>query len=155
MAIRTIITDEDDILRKKSRVIDTFDLKLHQLLDDMCDTMRKADGVGLAAVQVGILKRVVIVEVDDVLYELVNPEIIERSGSQCDMEGCLSSPNVYGDIIRPENLTVTAQNRDGKVYTIKASGLLARAVCHEVDHLNGVLFKDHTDDLYTLEKREN
>ncbi|MBQ8765962.1 MAG: peptide deformylase [Clostridia bacterium] len=142
MAIRNIRTDEDPILRKKSRVVEAFDERLWQLLDDMKDTMYKAEGVGLAAVQVGILKRVVIIDVGDGLMELINPEITESEGVQCTAEGCLSLPGKQGTTIRPMSVKVKAQNRDGKWCVYKGTGLKAKAFCHEIDHLDGTLYID-------------
>ncbi len=142
MAIRNIRTDDDPILRKKSRVVDKFDEKLWQLLDDMKDTMYQAEGVGLAAVQVGILKRVVIVDVGDGLIELINPEIIEIDGEQFGVEGCLSLPGKSGYTIRPMTVKVKAQNRNGNWCVYKGTELKARAFCHEIDHLDGTLYID-------------
>lgn len=152
MAIRNIVLDSDELLRKKSKEVTEFNEKLFQLLDDMAETMYSADGVGLAAVQVGMLKRVVIVDTGDRLYEMINPVILEQSGSQTGSEGCLSSPNQYGDVTRPMKVKVKALDRLGKEYTVEGTELLARAFCHEIDHLNGVLFKDLADDLYEVEE---
>ncbi|WMJ22377.1 peptide deformylase [Paludicola sp. MB14-C6] len=142
MAVRNIVLEGDEILRKHSREVTEFNEKLWQLLDDMAETMYSADGVGLAAVQVGILRKVVVVDTGDTLYEIINPEIIEKSGSQTGLEGCLSSPDEYGEVERPMKVKVSALDRYGKKYTIEGTELLARALCHEIDHLNGVLFKD-------------
>lgn len=142
MAKRTIVLETEEILRKKSREVTEYNEKLWQLLDDMAETMYAADGVGLAAVQVGVLRRVVVIDIGDRLYELVNPEIVEESGSQEGAEGCLSSPNEYGQVKRPLEVTVNAFDRYGKPYQVKGKELLARALCHEIDHLNGILFKD-------------
>ncbi len=142
MAIRNIRTEEDPILRKISRPVENFDERLWQLIDDMKDTMYLADGVGLAAVQVGILKRVVVIDVGDGLMELVNPEIIEQDGVQCGAEGCLSLPGKQGTTLRPMNVKVKAQNRFGNWCVYKGSELKAKAFCHELDHLDGVLYID-------------
>ena len=142
MAIRNIRTDNDPILRKKSRIVENFDEKLWVLLDDMKDTMYQAEGVGLAAVQVGVLKRVVIVDVGDGLIELINPVITAMSGTQCNVEGCLSAPGRYGEVIRPEKVVVNAFDRNGEGFEIMAEGLLAIALCHEIDHLDGNVFLD-------------
>lgn len=142
MAIRTIVLDTDEILRKKSREVTEFNEKLWMLLDDMAQTMYRAEGVGLAAVQVGVLRRVAVVDAGNQLYELINPEIVESSGEQEGSEGCLSSPEEYGIVIRPMNVRVKAYDRHGKQYFVDGEELLARALCHEIDHLNGVLFKD-------------
>ncbi len=142
MALRKVITEADETLRKKSRAVEVFDKKLWDLLDDMAETMYKYEGVGLAAVQVGILKRVVVIDVGDGIIELINPEIIETSGSQEGSEGCLSCPDEYAIVERPMEVTVRAYDRNGKEYTKKGTELLARAFCHEIDHLDGVIFKD-------------
>lgn len=142
MAIRNIRTDEDSILRKKSREVEKFDERLFQLLDDMADTMYDADGVGLAAVQVGVLRRIVIVDIGEGLIELINPEIIEEDGIQCDVEGCLSLPGKQAYTMRPMTVTVKAQNRNGNWCVYKGTGLKAKAFCHEIDHLDGILYVD-------------
>ena len=143
MAIRKImVLGEDDVLRKHARRVDKFDKRLRTLLDDMADTMYKADGVGLAAPQVGILKRVVVIDVGDGLIELVNPEIISAEGKAEGPEGCLSVPGRRGMVERPERVTVAAQNRDGKPIQIEATELLAVCLCHEIDHLDGLLYVD-------------
>ena len=142
MAIRNIRTDEDPILRKKSRKVEKFDERLWQLLDDMADTMYSADGVGLAAVQVGVLRRVVIIDIGEGLMELINPEIVEEDGIQCDVEGCLSLPGKQAYTMRPMSVTVKAQNRNGNWCVYKGTGLKAKAFCHEIDHLDGILYVD-------------
>ncbi len=147
MAIRRIVKDGDEILRKKSRPVEQFDQRLWTLLDDMTETMRKADGAGLAAVQVGILKRAVVVEVDDQLIELVNPEIVSVKGKQRGTEGCLSFPGKWGTVTRPMHVTVKAQDRYGKEFTVSGSELMARAFCHEIDHLDGKLFVDVAEEV--------
>ncbi len=152
MAIRNIILESDETLRKKSKDVTEFNERLWQLLDDMAETMYSSDGVGLAAVQVGVLRKVVVVDTGDTLYEIINPQIIEQSGTQTGPEGCLSSPNEYGDVTRPMKVKVKALDRFGKEYTIEGTELLARALCHEIDHLNGVLFKDLAEDLYEVEE---
>ena len=136
MALRQIVKFGDDILRKKSRPVTNFDERLWTLLDDMTETMHSKDGAGLAAVQVGVLRRVVVIDVHDEhgVIELINPEIVSTEGTQTGNEGCLSAPNV---------VTVKAQDRSGKEFTITGSALLARAFCHETDHLDGILFIDH------------
>ncbi len=144
MAIRNIVKEGDVILSKTSRKIENFDQKLWQLLDDMNETMRKANGVGLAAVQVGMLKRCVIVDIGDEegLIELINPVIVEKSGSQNEVEGCLSCPGEYGITERPMNIRVKAQDRNGNSMDLEVSGFKAVAFCHEIDHLDGILFKE-------------
>lgn len=142
MAIREIREKGDDILYKKCKTVVKFDEKLHILLDDMYETMQSHDGVGLAAPQVGILKRAVVIDVGNGKIELINPEIIEESGEQTGSEGCLSVPGVFGEVTRPNVVTVKAQDRDGKWFKITGKELLARAFCHEVEHLDGKLFLD-------------
>lgn len=143
MAIRNIVKEGDEILAKVCRPVEKFDDKLAQMLDDMAETMKIADGVGLAAPQIGILRRVVVVDVgdEDGVIELVNPKIIEQSGEQRDVEGCLSCPGDYGITLRPMHVVVEAQDRHGNTFTIEGEELKARAFCHELDHLDGVLFK--------------
>ena len=145
MAIRNIVLEGDSILSKRCRVVETFDERLAQLIDDMIETMRLNNGVGLAAPQVGILKRVVVVQInrDEPAIELVNPGIIEAEGLQEELEGCLSCPGEYGITKRPMNVKVKAQDRFGKEHIYKGEALLARAFCHEIDHLDGILFKSH------------
>ena len=144
MALRNILHDEDPILLKKSRTVTDFNPRLHELIDDMRETLLTADGVGLAAVQVGVLRRVVLVV--DVLgpenqvIELINPEIIESSGEQSGPEGCLSVPGAYGLVTRPNFVKIRAQDRCGKTFEASGAELTARAFCHELDHLEGRLF---------------
>ena len=142
MAIREIREKCDEILYKKCKAVVKFDEKLHILLDDMYETMQSRDGVGLAAPQVGILKRAVVIDVGDGKIELINPEIVEESGEQTGSEGCLSVPGVFGEVTRPNVVTVKAQDRDGKWFKITGKELLARAFCHEIEHLDGKLFLD-------------
>ena len=143
--IRKIVKLGDETLRKQSKPMQKFDLRLWLLLRDMADTMYKADGVGLAAPQVGILRRGVVVDTGDGLVELINPEIIAREGEQAGAEGCLSLPGRQGYVVRPQKVTVRAQDRKGKPFEITAEGLKARAFCHEIDHLDGVLYIDVMD----------
>ena len=140
MGIRQIRVNDDPILRKVSRPVESFDAKLFKLLDDMRDTLYDADGCGLAAVQVGMLKRVVVVDVGDGLIELINPEIVESDGVQYEIEGCLSLPGTSGVTVRPKTVKVRAQNREGKWCLYKGEDLKARAFCHEIDHLDGHLY---------------
>lgn len=142
MAIRKVVLYGDDILRKKSREVDKFDGRLHQLLDDMAETMYQQNGAGLAAVQIGILKRVITIDTGQGLIELVNPVILETSGMQNGPEGCLSIPEKFVDIKRPYKVKVRAFDRHGKPFTMEGTELLARAFCHEIDHLDGKLFID-------------
>ena len=140
MAYRNIVKVGDSILNKNSRKVEKFDERLGILLDDMSETMYKENGAGLAAVQVGVLKRAFVADVGEGLIELVNPEIIEFEGIQEEQEGCLSVPGEYGITSRPATVKVKGQNRQGKWFVYKAEGLKARCFCHEIDHLDGVLF---------------
>ncbi len=143
MAIRNIVQEGDPILAKKCRQITEFNERLHLLLDDMHDTLKKADGAGLAAPQVGMLKALALVMVDDGSYlEIINPEIIEASGTQEGVEGCLSVPGKWGVVERPDHVKVRAQDRNGNVFEYEADGFTARAFCHEIDHLSGHLFTE-------------
>jgi len=145
MAILNIIKDSDTTLRKKSREVVEISPRILTLLDDMTDTMRNADGCGLAAVQVGILRRIVVIETEvGQVYELINPEIVATEGEQTAVEGCLSIPERWGVTERPLTVTVKALDRTGKELTVTGTDLLARALCHELDHLDGVLFIDHS-----------
>ena len=142
MALRQIITEGDPKLGKVCRPVTNFDKKLHDLLDDMNETLIHSGGVGLAAPQVGILRRVVVVDTGDDILELVNPEIIETSGEQDGIEGCLSVPGVYGFVKRPNIVTVQAQDRNGNWFEVTAEELIARCFCHECEHLDGHLYKE-------------
>lgn len=143
MAIRNIVKDGDPILRKICRSVLNFDERLATILDDMAETMYEADGCGLAAPQIGMMRRFCIVDVGDGVIELINPEIIETSGSQTGDEGCLSFPGEFAEVERPMTVTVKAQDRNGEFFTITGEGLKARAFCHEIDHLDGIVYKDH------------
>ena len=147
MALRNIIKEGDPVLNKKCRPVEKFDSRLHVLLDDMRDTMYNADGVGLAAPQVGILRRALVIDIGEGLIELVNPKIIMKSGEQHEQEGCLSCPGEYGITVRPKYVKVKGQDRFGNDVTYEGSDLLARALCHEIDHLDGVLFKAHVTEM--------
>ena len=142
MAIRNIVYSDNEFIRKTSKTVTNFNENLWELLDDMKETMHKNNGCGLAAVQVGVLKRVVIVEVNNLFLELVNPEILETVGEQCDIEGCLSVKNVSGYVKRPEQVTVKACDRYGNEFILTGEDMLARALCHEIDHLDGILYID-------------
>ena len=143
MAKLKIVKVGDDILRKRCRPVEEITPKIHRLLDDMAETMRAAQGVGLAAPQVGILRRIVVIEVEEGnLIELINPKIIAYAGEQEGTEGCLSVPNKWGTVKRPMHVTVRALNRYGEEFEITGSEFLARAICHELDHLDGVLYID-------------
>ena len=153
--LRTILTKGDDALNKKCHAVTKFDEKLHDLLDDMIETLKDSGGVGLAAPQIGILRRVVVVanEQDEIL-ELVNPEIVSTEGEQEGYEGCLSIPGQYGWVKRPMKVRVRAQDRNGEWYEAEDEGLTARCFCHELEHLDGHLFDEHCDRLYTVEELE-
>lgn len=142
MAIRNIVQEGDPLLRKKCRPVEVFDEKLSVLIDDMFETMYAADGVGLAAPQVGILKRVCVIDVGTGPIELVNPVIVKKKGEQITPEACLSCPGRCGTTKRPNYVQVKAQNRRGQTVTYEGSELLAKAFCHEIDHLDGILFID-------------
>jgi len=159
MATRRIVTYEDPLMRKRCRPVTAFDGRLATLLDDMRETLAQADGVGLAAPQVGLLRRAVVVletnvaeDAEPYMIELVNPEITERSGEQDGAEGCLSVPGEFGLVKRPLEVTVKAQDRLGNWFEVKGEGLTARAFCHELDHLEGVLFTDITTHMLTPEE---
>ena len=149
MAIREIRLQTDEILKKKSRDVEVVDDRIREILNDMDETMHSANGVGLAAVQVGILKRMIVIDVNydgTPSIKLVNPVIVKQKGEQEVEEGCLSFPNQFAKVIRPKEVTVKGLNENGKPVTIKAKDLLAQALCHEIDHLNGVLFVDKMEE---------
>lgn len=150
MAIRIIVKEPDPVLREKAIPVSKFNANLHKLLDDMADTMYDAEGVGLAAPQIGILKRVIIVDVGDEngLIEMINPELVSKEGEQFGPEGCLSIPGLTGDVNRALKVTVKGQDRNGQSIEYTGSELLARAFQHELDHLNGVLFTDLAQSVY-------
>jgi len=152
MAIRIIVQDPDPVLREKAKPVTKFNANLHKLLDDMAETMYDANGVGLAAPQVGILKRVIVIDTGDEhgLIEMVNPEIIEREGEQFGPEGCLSILGINGDVRRSMKVKVRGQDRHGDEFIVEGEELLARAFQHEVDHLNGVLFTDLAERIYEV-----
>lgn len=153
MAIRNIVKVGDDLLRKKSKPVRNFDENLWELLDDMKETMYKNNGMGLAAVQVGVLKRVIIIEANNMFMELVNPEIISERGSDIEKEGCLSVGTNYEYVKRPMQVTVKAQDRLGYDFTITGEKYLARVLCHEIDHLDGILFIDKVEKGYKEGKK--
>lgn len=143
MALRQIRMNEDELLRKKCRKVEVVDDRIRQLLDDMAETMyHTGNGAGLAANQVGVLKRLVVIDMGDGLKKLVNPEILSQSGTQECIEGCLSFPNKWGKTVRPQKVTVRALNEQGEEFTITGEGELAKCLCHELDHLDGVVFVD-------------
>lgn len=153
MALRRVVKDGEDILRFVAKPVTVFDDKLANVLEDMKDTMFESDGVGIAAPQVGITRRIALVCVDgEEIFELINPVIIESSGSQIGVEGCLSVPNVHGYVERPVELKVAGQNRQGKNVEFNVSGFTAVAFCHEIDHLDGVLFTDKVIKDYSPDK---
>lgn len=156
MAIRRLATiEKDECLRKISKPVEKFDKKIVTLLQDMLETMIEAKGVGIAAPQVGILKRIIIVDVGDGPLELINPEIIEESGEQIDEEGCLSIPGYACNVKRPEFVKVKALNRSGSYFESEGSGLFARAICHEIDHLNGVMIVDKKSEDIDITSKES
>lgn len=142
MAIRQLRIDDDPVLRKKSKIIETIDDRIRLLNEDLLETMYKADGVGLAAPQVGILKRIVVIDVGEGPLTLINPVIISQEGESIEEEACLSLPEKSGEVCRPEALVVEATDIEGNSFTLECEGFLARAVCHELDHLEGILFMD-------------
>ena len=153
MALRKILMQGDSALEKKCRAVEKFDQRLHTLLDDMRETLEKSGGVGLAAPQVGIKRRVVIVlDENEAMLELVNPKIIRQEGEQDGFEGCLSVPGMYGKVLRPSFVTVQAQDRNGNSFEGPGEEMVARCFCHELEHLDGHLFVEHTDRLYTVEE---
>lgn len=153
MAIREILTDRDPVLHKKCHPVTQFDAHLADLLDDLKDTLANANGAGLAAPQVGILRRaVIVVDENDHMLELVNPEIIATEGEQNGLEGCLSVPGLWGYVLRPEKARVRAQDRTGKWFEVDGRDVVARCFCHEIEHLDGRVFTEHTGRLYTTEE---
>jgi peptide deformylase len=143
LALREVLKWGDPMLYKKSREVTVFDSRLHKLLDDLAQTMHELEGAGLAAVQVGILKRAAVVDIGDGLIELINPRVTEFSEKiVIESEGCLSYPGQYENVKRPYSVTIQGQDRNGDPVTVKGEGLLARALCHEIDHLNGIVFVD-------------
>ncbi|MBR5295897.1 MAG: peptide deformylase [Clostridia bacterium] len=155
MAILNIVKDGDEILRKKSKKIETVDEKILTLIDDMKETMEKAGGVGLAAVQIGKLKQVIVINTGEDELVLLNPVMLKKSGSQEDLEGCLSCPNRWGITKRPMKVEVETLNLEGEKVRVKAEGFLAKAICHEMDHLEGKLFYDEAVRMLTQEEIES
>ena len=154
MGLRKILTDKDPALHKVCRPVEKFDGRLHRLLDDMKETLAEANGVGLAAPQVGILRRVVLVDTGDEVLELVNPSLLETSGEQVGAEGCLSVPGKYGLVKRPNYAKVRAQDRDGNWFEAEGEELIARCFCHELDHLDGILYTEVMERFLTEEELE-
>ena len=158
MAVRNILREGEETLRKICRPVDKIEKRLHVLLDDMAETMYAADGVGLAAPQVGVLRRIVVIDVGEGLLELINPEIIETEGEKVGVEGCLSVPGRRATVKRPTRVVVRAKDRKGREIEVEGTGLLAVALCHEIDHLDGVLYVDKmiadVSDKYDLQEAE-
>ena len=159
VAIRNIITESDETLRKKSKPVTEFNEKLNVLLDDMGETLIKTGGVGLAAVQVGVLRRIYIIDIGieqgkNEIIEFINPEIIKKQGKQEEVEGCLSVPGKYGITSRPAKVTVRAQNRKGEFFEYTGEGIFARCLCHEYDHLDGILYIDNALEMLDPEDLE-
>ena len=163
MAVREVVTIPDEVLRRKAHKVKNFGTELQMLIDDMVDTMREAPGVGLAAPQVGVSQRVIVVEFGDEedeeaptkLYTVVNPEVSRFSDDKANgIEGCLSIPGFVGEVERSESVTVKGQNRHGQPFRLKAKGWLARIFQHEIDHVNGILYIDRTDQVWKLEQEE-
>ena len=153
MALRTILTDQDPALHKVCRPVTNFDARLHDLLDDLKETLAHANGAGLAAPQVGILRRVVVVvDANEEMLELVNPELIAQEGEQDGFEGCLSVPGRWGIVKRPMKARVRAQDRNGDFFEVEGEEIVARCFCHEIEHLDGHIFTEHCDRLYTNEE---
>lgn len=155
MGIRKILTDKDPALHKVCKPVENFDRKLHKLLDDMGETMRDANGVGLAAPQVGILRRVVVVDLGDEILELVNPTLVETDGEQEGAEGCLSVPGRYGLVRRPYYAKVRAQDRNGQWFEAEGEELIGRCFCHELDHLDGILYTQVMERYMTEEELQS
>ena len=155
MALLNILKEGDPTLRKVSRKVEKITPRILTLLDDMHETLDKAEGIGLAAPQVGVLRRIVIVEIGDKRFEMINPEIIETRGVQEELEACLSVPELYGRVKRPAWVKVRAADRNGNVYEAEGDGLLARCFCHETDHLVGVLYIDKAEETYTPDEVED
>ena len=152
MGLRKILTDKEPALHKVCKPVTSFDGKLHKLLDDMAETLEEANGVGLAAPQVGILRRVVIVDVGDEIVELINPTMLETNGEQVGAEGCLSVPGKYGLVKRPYYAKVRAQDRNGDWFEVEGEEIIARCFCHELDHLDGIVYTEVMDRFLTEEE---
>ena len=155
MAVLNILKEGEETLRKKCRPVEEITPRILQLLDDMHDTLEVAQGVGLAAPQVGVLRRIVIVEIGDKKYEMINPEIIETKGKQEEIEACLSVPEKFGLVKRPAWVKVRATDRNGNVYEVSGEGLMARCFCHELDHLDGTLYIDRAIEMYDADDIED
>lgn len=154
MAIRKIVTKDDPVLHVQCRPVERFDEKLWELLEDMAETLHQAQGLGLAAPQVGIRRRIAVIDVSQGLIELINPEIIKSSGKQRDIEGCLSCPDQWGYVVRPNKCVVRAQNRHGEFFELHLEGLDCRCAFHEIDHLDGKLFLEFVDEFVEISEEE-
>ena len=154
VAIRKIVTKDDPVLHAVCKPVERFDQKLWELLDDMAETLYQAQGLGLAAPQVGIRRRIAVIDVGEGLIELINPVILKSSGKQRDVEGCLSCPDQWGYVVRPNKCTVKAQNRNGEFFEIQLEGLGCRCACHEIDHLDGKLFLELVDEFVEISEEE-
>jgi peptide deformylase len=155
MALRNIRRQGDPVLRKKAVPVTRFNEQLHRLLDDMVETMIKAQGAGLAAPQIGISKKIIVLRDEDKILEIINPEITESEGESIDIEGCLSFPGLYGEVPRSARVAVSGQDRGGREIRVSGEGFLARVLQHEIDHLHGILFVDRAVRLYTPEELQN
>ncbi len=153
MALRNIVQVGDEVLRKKSVQVENFDQKLWELLDDMKDTLTKAEGAGLAAVQVGVLKRIFIVDVEGEIMEFINPKKIYEAGTQYGSEGCLSVKGKWGKVSRPAKLVMEAYNRNGEQFRVSVKGFMAKCLSHEYDHLDGILYIDKAKEVYEEKKK--
>ena len=147
MALRSIVQEGDEVLRKKTFAVEVFDEKLHQLLEDMRDTVEKAEGAGLAAPQIGVLRKIAVINVEEGYFELINPKIVEQKGEQVGSEACLSVQGKYGIVARPKYVKVEYQDRFGQRQEVTATDFFARAVCHELDHLDGILYVDRATEM--------
>ncbi len=155
MSLRKILTKEEPELSKACRTVEVFDQKLWDLLDDLKETLHASNGLGLASPQIGILRRVaIVIDAEGDMVELVNPKVIQKDGNQDGLEGCLSNPGLWGYVERPMDVTVEAQDRKGTPFQVSGTGLVARCYCHEIDHLDGVMFTEHCDKVYTAEELE-
>ena len=154
MALRTIVTEGDSVLHKRCRPVTNFDGRLHQLIDDMRETLEQADGVGLAAPQVGVLRRIFVVDTGERTVEFINPVIVQEEGVQVGTEGCLSCPGKYGIVSRPMRTKVKALDRNGNEFVFEGEELISRALCHEYDHLDGVLYVDKASEIFSADARD-
>ena len=154
MALRNVVYSDEPLIRKKSRPVEVFDEKLEELLDDMYETMKKEDGVGIAAPQIGVLRQIVVIETNGMKLELINPKIVASSGKQESFEGCLSVKDYNGLVIRPQKVTIEAFDRYANPFSMTVDGFMATVFCHEIDHLNGILFIDKAIELYKKDDKK-